>query len=192
MVIKYNKIFHSETLQNLPKLGFLVWKQTIWQPWNPRCCYLYQISGDWSHGFPYVEKKPWWTSAQVVREKATNVKEQCYKRVKIFDSFKEWSRLCTIDSFCIYILQDAQLQWHISFCRYFNCMTYDMTFTSLQYVYNFAIRILSSTFANACSCLYMSSPIGVKCDTYVCTYIHECIDPFFTSHAKYCLSNHVS
>jgi hypothetical protein len=33
MVIKYTKIFHSKTVQNLPKLGFLVWKQTIWQPW---------------------------------------------------------------------------------------------------------------------------------------------------------------
>jgi hypothetical protein len=33
MVRKYTKIFHCNTLQNLPKLGFLVWKQTIWQPW---------------------------------------------------------------------------------------------------------------------------------------------------------------
>jgi hypothetical protein len=33
MVIKYTKIFRSKTFQNLPKLGFLVWKQTIWQPW---------------------------------------------------------------------------------------------------------------------------------------------------------------
>jgi hypothetical protein len=33
MVIKYTKIFHSKALQNLPKSGFLVWKQTIWQPW---------------------------------------------------------------------------------------------------------------------------------------------------------------
>jgi hypothetical protein len=32
MVIKYTKIFHSKTLQNILKLGFLVWKQTIWQP----------------------------------------------------------------------------------------------------------------------------------------------------------------
>jgi hypothetical protein len=32
MVIKYINIFHSKTLQTLPKLGFLVWKQTIWQP----------------------------------------------------------------------------------------------------------------------------------------------------------------
>jgi hypothetical protein len=31
MVIKYTKIFHCKTPQNLPKLGFLVWKQTIWQ-----------------------------------------------------------------------------------------------------------------------------------------------------------------
>jgi hypothetical protein len=36
MVIKYTKIFHSKTLQNLPKLGFLVLKQTIWQPWFER------------------------------------------------------------------------------------------------------------------------------------------------------------
>jgi hypothetical protein len=29
----YTKIFHCKTLQNLSKLGFLVWKQTIWKPW---------------------------------------------------------------------------------------------------------------------------------------------------------------
>jgi hypothetical protein len=34
MVIKYNNIVHSKALQILPKLGFLVWKQTIWQPWS--------------------------------------------------------------------------------------------------------------------------------------------------------------
>jgi hypothetical protein len=33
IVKKYNNIFHSKALQNLPKLGFLVRKQTIWQPW---------------------------------------------------------------------------------------------------------------------------------------------------------------
>jgi hypothetical protein len=31
--IKYTNIFHCKTLQNLPRFGFLVWKQTIWQPW---------------------------------------------------------------------------------------------------------------------------------------------------------------
>jgi hypothetical protein len=30
--LKYTIIFHCKTLQNLPKFGFLVWKQTIWQP----------------------------------------------------------------------------------------------------------------------------------------------------------------
>jgi hypothetical protein len=30
--IKYTNIFHCKTLQNLPKFGFSVWKQTIWQP----------------------------------------------------------------------------------------------------------------------------------------------------------------
>jgi hypothetical protein len=30
MAIKYIIIFQSESLQNLPKLGFLVWRQTIW------------------------------------------------------------------------------------------------------------------------------------------------------------------
>jgi hypothetical protein len=30
--IKYTNIFHCKTLRNLPKFGFLVWKQTIWQP----------------------------------------------------------------------------------------------------------------------------------------------------------------
>jgi hypothetical protein len=30
--IKFTNIFHSKTLQNLPKFGFLVREQTIWQP----------------------------------------------------------------------------------------------------------------------------------------------------------------
>jgi hypothetical protein len=33
MVIKCKNIFYSKALQNLPKFGFLVRKQTIWQPW---------------------------------------------------------------------------------------------------------------------------------------------------------------
>jgi hypothetical protein len=32
MVIKYTNIFDSKALQNIPKLGFLVRKYTIWQP----------------------------------------------------------------------------------------------------------------------------------------------------------------
>jgi hypothetical protein len=32
--IKYTIIFYCKTLQNLPKFGFLVGKQTIWQPWS--------------------------------------------------------------------------------------------------------------------------------------------------------------
>jgi hypothetical protein len=32
MSIKHTSIFQSKALQNLPKSGFLVWKQTIWQP----------------------------------------------------------------------------------------------------------------------------------------------------------------
>jgi hypothetical protein len=35
-VVKYTIIFHSKTLQNIPKLGFLVLKWTIWQP----CTYV--------------------------------------------------------------------------------------------------------------------------------------------------------
>jgi hypothetical protein len=31
MAINYTNIFHCNTLQNLPKMGFLVWKYTIWQ-----------------------------------------------------------------------------------------------------------------------------------------------------------------
>jgi hypothetical protein len=42
MVIRHTNTFHSKALQNLPKLGFLVWKQTIWQPWWTRCrCTLF-------------------------------------------------------------------------------------------------------------------------------------------------------
>jgi hypothetical protein len=32
--IKYTNSVHCQTLQNLPKLGFLVWKYTIWHPWR--------------------------------------------------------------------------------------------------------------------------------------------------------------
>jgi hypothetical protein len=35
MAKKYNNDFHSKALQNIPKLGFLVWKCTIWQPFPP-------------------------------------------------------------------------------------------------------------------------------------------------------------
>jgi hypothetical protein len=31
--IKYTNIFHCKTHQNFPKFGFLVWEQTIWQPY---------------------------------------------------------------------------------------------------------------------------------------------------------------
>jgi hypothetical protein len=35
MAIKYINIFPPKGLQNLPKLEFLVRKETIWQPWPP-------------------------------------------------------------------------------------------------------------------------------------------------------------
>jgi hypothetical protein len=51
MVIKYTKIFRSKTLQNLPKLGFLVGKQTIWQPWaevGAQLCFQnYPVAASW-------------------------------------------------------------------------------------------------------------------------------------------------
>jgi hypothetical protein len=34
MALKYRNICHCKSLHNLPKLGFLVWKYTIWQPWR--------------------------------------------------------------------------------------------------------------------------------------------------------------
>jgi hypothetical protein len=42
--MKYTNSFHYKTLQNLPKLGFLVWKKTIWHP-----CLL-AGEGDCQHG----------------------------------------------------------------------------------------------------------------------------------------------
>jgi hypothetical protein len=33
MGTKYTKFFHSKAFQNGSKLGFLVWKYPIWQPW---------------------------------------------------------------------------------------------------------------------------------------------------------------
>jgi hypothetical protein len=34
MAISNTNLFHCKTFQNLPKLGFLVGKQTIWQYWS--------------------------------------------------------------------------------------------------------------------------------------------------------------
>jgi hypothetical protein len=34
MVLNYTNIFHCNALQNTPKLGVLVWKYKIWQPWS--------------------------------------------------------------------------------------------------------------------------------------------------------------
>jgi hypothetical protein len=38
--IKYTNIFHCKTLQNLPKFGFFVWKENIWQPCLHPSAYL--------------------------------------------------------------------------------------------------------------------------------------------------------
>jgi hypothetical protein len=37
MTIKYTNIFPFKAIQNLPKLIFMVWKYTIWQPWSQEC-----------------------------------------------------------------------------------------------------------------------------------------------------------
>jgi hypothetical protein len=42
MSIKYIDIFQSKALPNNPKWGFLVRKETIWQPWPPRPRLFYQ------------------------------------------------------------------------------------------------------------------------------------------------------
>jgi hypothetical protein len=50
--IKYTHIFYCKTLQNLPKLEFLVWKQTIWQPWRD-CQIIF-------HAFPFPFRYKQW------------------------------------------------------------------------------------------------------------------------------------
>jgi hypothetical protein len=42
--IKYINILQSETLKIFPKLRFLVWKRTIWQPWSWAALQLRLIS----------------------------------------------------------------------------------------------------------------------------------------------------
>jgi hypothetical protein len=72
--IKYTIISHYKTLQNLPKFGFLVWKQTIWQPcvhrWRfqmkflnvgewlyvPTQIYAF-LSLSFSHHFPIIQRR---------------------------------------------------------------------------------------------------------------------------------------
>jgi hypothetical protein len=41
IAIKFTNIFYCKTLQNLPKLGFLVRKETIWQPRLERFCQFF-------------------------------------------------------------------------------------------------------------------------------------------------------
>jgi hypothetical protein len=54
MTIQYTNIFHSKALQNLRKLGFLVWKHIIWQPWaRPSAKQTRQSKIDW----PYEASK---------------------------------------------------------------------------------------------------------------------------------------
>jgi hypothetical protein len=53
MAIKYTNIFHSKTLQNLPKFGFLVLKYTIWQP----CTQVTLAELAWHHWLSSVIKK---------------------------------------------------------------------------------------------------------------------------------------
>jgi hypothetical protein len=52
MAIKYSNIFQSKAIQNLPKLGLLVWKQTIWQP-----CTGSDLEGDRRAGKIAAERK---------------------------------------------------------------------------------------------------------------------------------------
>jgi hypothetical protein len=58
--IKYTSIFHRKTLQNLPKFGFLVRKQTIWQPWSSS----FSLSPVWwlPDGFFTNPKIPIWAN----------------------------------------------------------------------------------------------------------------------------------
>jgi hypothetical protein len=51
--IKYTIIFHCKTLQILAKFGFLVWKQTIWQP----CLQRPVHTGEFSEDLPTVPEK---------------------------------------------------------------------------------------------------------------------------------------
>jgi hypothetical protein len=61
--IKYTSIFHCKTLQKLPKLRFLVWKYTLWQPWSERDkdkikCILW-LAVQNTNGFFYImDKRP--------------------------------------------------------------------------------------------------------------------------------------
>jgi hypothetical protein len=48
MAITCTIIFYSKAIQNLPQLEFLVWKQTIWQPW-PRVAECILITKIFSH-----------------------------------------------------------------------------------------------------------------------------------------------
>jgi hypothetical protein len=57
MVIKYTNIFLSKTLQNLPKLGVLVWKQTIWQPWPADVWHVLNLPKSW---FQWKTIETWW------------------------------------------------------------------------------------------------------------------------------------
>jgi hypothetical protein len=68
IAIKYIHIFQSKALNIFPKLGFLVWKQTIWQP-----CLRSQFSG---------QKKPLMTSWDL------KLRKQCCQMVYFYTKTK--------------------------------------------------------------------------------------------------------
>jgi hypothetical protein len=68
ITIKYTSIFYSKVLQNLPKLGFLVWKQTIWQPWSDHPAFICtSFRHVWHRNVPGVAALIHWKARWLLR-----------------------------------------------------------------------------------------------------------------------------
>jgi hypothetical protein len=75
MAIKYSNIFHCKTLQNLPKMVILVWKQIIWQPWP----------NGWSFTLVWFFYKKYRTSPKVW--------DNSFPKYRLSINFKRWDGL---------------------------------------------------------------------------------------------------
>jgi hypothetical protein len=90
MAIKHINIFQSKDLRKLPKLGFLVWKQTIWQPWSTRYLnfFLLLICQRWNFDLSLERISLSWAFWKQVCAPALGLKWLPYEQMRQIKNFK--------------------------------------------------------------------------------------------------------
>jgi hypothetical protein len=85
--MKCTKNFHPEAFQNIPKLVFLVWKYTIWQPWVPPSTILVALKShrwvqcyDFENIFENIIGKKWRFRLKVSCDKKGSLHTTVFKK----------------------------------------------------------------------------------------------------------------